>query len=142
MRVVDMQQLEAVAREFISLFNISAPPIPVEKILQSPLPGMWDEVDVSQMTARLDLSSPYSPQMSRARLLARNISGSPWGGQHGVGDLDEDDQAVRRFARMLVMPADMILQLNQTSRTPQLLSLHFEVPEAEASLRLQELGKQ
>lgn len=138
--MVDMQQLEAVAREFISLFDISAPPIPIEKILQSPLPDMWDEVDVSQMTARLDLSSPYSPQMSMARLLARNIIASEWGKQHGIANLDQDDTAIRQFARMLVMPADMILQLNQTSRTPQLLSLHFEVPEAEANLRLQELN--
>ncbi len=138
--MVDLQQLEAVAREFISLFNISAPPIPIEKILQSPLPDMWDEVDVSQMTARLDLSSPYSPQMSMARLLARNIIASEWGKQHGIANLDQDDTAIRQFARMLVMPADMILQLNQTSRTPQLLSLHFEVPEPEASLRLQELN--
>ena len=135
-----MQQLEAVAREFISLFDISAPPIPIEKILQSPLPDMWDEVDVSQMTARLDLSSPYSPQMSMARLLARNIIASEWGKQHGIANLDQDDTAIRQFARMLVMPADMILQLNQTSRTPQRLSLHFEVPEAKANLRLQELN--
>jgi hypothetical protein len=138
--VVNMQHLEAVAREFINLFSISAPPIPVEKMLQSPLPGMWDEVDVSQMTARLDLSSPYSPQMSMARLLARNIIASNWGIAHELGGLDEDETIVRAFARMLVMPADMIMQLNEASRTPQLLSLHFEVPEAEAKQRLQELN--
>ncbi|MBK8028876.1 MAG: hypothetical protein IPK17_05050 [Chloroflexi bacterium] len=46
-----------------SLFNISAPPVPVRKILQSPLPGMWDEVDVSQDDSALgSVSSPYSPQ--------------------------------------------------------------------------------
>jgi len=134
-----MQQLEAVAREFISLFSITAPPVPIEKMLQSPKPGMWDEVDVSKMTARLDLSSPYSAQMSMARLLARNIITCEWGKQHELADLDQDDEMVRSFARMLVMPADMITQLNRTSRTPQLLSLHFEVPEADAKLRLQEI---
>lgn len=139
--MVNMQHLEAVAREFISLFNIIAPPIPVEKMLQSPLPGMWDEVDVSQMTARLDLSSPYSAQMSMARLLARNIMMSQWGITHELGGLDEDEDVVRAFARMLVMPADMIMQLNETSRTPQLLSLHFEVPEAEAKQRLDEVNE-
>lgn len=137
--MVQMQHLEAVAREFINLFNISAPPIPVEKMLQSPLPGMWDEVDVSQMTARLDLSSPYSAQMSMARLLARNIMTSDWGIAHELGGLEVHDQVVRAFARMLAMPAEMIMQLSETSRTPQLLSLHFEVPEVEAKQRLQEL---
>lgn len=125
---------------FINLYEISAPPVPVERMLQTPLPRMWDEVDVSQMTARLDLSSPYSAQMSMARLLARNLASCAWGFEHGLKGIDLDEDLIRRFARMLIMPADMILQLNETSRTPALLSLHFEVPEAEAKQRLEELN--
>jgi len=134
-----MEDLESVAAEFINLYDISAPPIPVEKMLQSPQPTMWEEVNIAELTARLDLSSPYSAQMSMARLLARNIFESQWGGERGLHGLETDDPTVRRFARMLVMPAHMIRQLNKTARTPLLLSLHFEVPEAEAYLRLQEI---
>ena len=38
--------------------------------------------------------------------------------------------------------ADLVMELNAGSRTPQLISLHFEVPEDDARLRLLELGVQ
>jgi hypothetical protein len=40
---------------------------------------------------------------------------------------------------MLVMPAPMVTELNNVMRNPSTMSMHFEVPEEEARLRLLEL---
>ena len=139
--MVSLAHLEAVVSEFMQLHDISAPPIPVERILQSPRQGMWDEVDVSKLSSTFIKVTPqYSPRMSMARLLARNIVSSQWGKERGLDALIHDESMIYTFARMLVMPSDLIMQLNKTARTPHLLSLHFEVPEEDASKRLEELG--
>ncbi|MEP7294339.1 MAG: hypothetical protein ABI835_21295 [Chloroflexota bacterium] len=137
----DMEQLEAVGRELMQLYSVAAPPIPIERMLQHPHPDMWDEVDMNDFSATfLNVSTPYSPRMSLARFLARQIAKSPWGRKRGLEGIDDDESLIHSLARVLIMPADLVMEINETSRTPQLISLHFEVPEDDARLRLSELG--
>ncbi len=137
-----MDTFEAVVKDLIELYSITAPPIPIERMLQHPHPDMWDEVDVTQLSGTfLNTTIPYSPRMSLARFLAREIAASSWGHQHGLDGTGGDDQAIHRFARVIAMPAEMVMEINPESRTPQLISLHFEVPEDDARLRLEDLKR-
>lgn len=141
--MTDMKDLESVGRELIHLYSVSAPPIPIERMLQHPHPDMWDDVDMNDFSSTfLKVSTPYSPRMSLARFLARQIAKSPWGQQRGLDGMDEDEQVIHSLARVITMPRDLVMEINAESRTPQLISLHFEVPEDDARLRLEELRVQ
>jgi hypothetical protein len=135
--VIDYTHLENIAKELITVFEIAAPPIPIESILQHPKEDMWEELDISQISATFfKITEHYSPRMSMARLLARHVVTCKWGQQRDLKDLRRDEDKLYAFARMLVMPANMILELQDASRTPEAISAHFEVPEEDARLRL------
>ncbi len=139
--MADIQKLEQVVRELIELYGVSAPPIPIERMLQHPHPDMWIDVDMDDFSSSfLNVKTPFSPRISLARFLARQIAKSDWGAKRGLKEMDGDDDAIYRFARIIVMPVDLVMELNAVSRTPQLVSLHFEVPEEDARLRLQDLA--
>ena len=138
-----LQHLEAVAADVMQAFEVKAPPVPVESMLQRPREGMWEEVDVSQLSGSfLTVKDYYSPRMSLARLLARHIIWSAWGKAHELGDIGRDEEMIRTFARMLVMPASMVNPLSAAAKNPTAMSMHFEVPEDDARLRLKELANQ
>jgi hypothetical protein len=140
--VNDWTKLEQVASEVIRTFEITAPPVPIEKMLQHPKPDMWEDVDIKQLSVSfLKVTDYYSPRMSLARLLARQLINSPWGAKRGLNELAGDDASLHRFARMLIIPASMVLELNSSARTPAIMSVHFEVPTEDARLRLEELGE-
>ncbi len=139
--MADTQKLEQVVRELIELYGVTAPPIPIERMLQHPHPDMWTDVDMDDFSSTfLNVKTPFSPRISLARFLARQIAKTDWGAQRGLQELDGDDETIYRFARMIIMPVDLVMELNAGSRTPQLISLHFEVPEEDARLRLQDLA--
>ena len=139
--MADTQALEQVVRELIELYTVTAPPIPIERMLQHPHPDMWNEVDMTDFSSSfLNVTTPFSPRMSLARFLARQIAKSPWGQKRGLDGLDDDEDRLHRFARIIVMPIDLVMEINTESRTPQIISLHFEVPEDDARLRLQDLA--
>ncbi len=137
-------QLEDIANELINTFDIINPPVPIEIMLQRPKPDMWEEVDITELSVGfLKTGGHFSPRMSLARLLARHIVQSAWGQQRGLGNLLKDDkhqEQLRAFARMLIMPAPMVKALSVGARTPVTMSMHFEVPEEDAKMRLNELG--
>jgi hypothetical protein len=141
--VDELKQLDAIASELIKIYGIEKPPIPIEAILQNPKEGMWEEVNVSQLTGSfLSLKDRFSPRMSLARLLARHLLMSEWGEERHIVDLiNRDDERMRAFARMLVMPQELIQALSAGMRNPVAISLQFEVPEEEAEARLSELKK-
>ena len=135
-----MDHLENIVKELIELYSISAPPIPIERMLQQPHPDMWNEVDVSKLSSTfLNIKVRYSPRMSLARFLAREIAGSSWGRKRGLEGISDDDPVIHRLARVIAMPGEMVMEINPESRTPELISLHFEVPEDDAKLRLDDL---
>jgi len=139
--VAEMSKLELVVKELLKLHSISAPPIPIESMLQHPHPNMWNEVDFKDLSSTfLNISTPYSPRMSLARFLAKNIAKSEWGNERDLKSLLPDEQAVHRFARMITMPIDMVMEITPDARTAEIISLHFEVPEEDARQRLEELS--
>src|SRR5882672_6411385 len=105
--MADTQKLEQVVRELIELHGVTAPPIPIERMLQHPHPDMWIDVDMDDFSSTfLDVKTPFSPRISLARFLARQIAKSDWGVQRGLEELDGDDETIYRFARMIAMPVD------------------------------------
>jgi hypothetical protein len=135
------EELEKLAHEIVETFNIVMPPVPIAHMLKNPRPGMWDELDISQLSGTfLSIKEHFSPRMSMARMLVRHIALSPWGQTHGLAGLLEDDEALRAFARMLIMPRDMVVALSGSARNPTTMSMRFEVPEDDARQRLQELA--
>lgn len=137
-----LMRLEAAAAELAAAFNIQSPPIPIESILQNPKPDMWEEVDIAQLSGTfLSIKDHYSPRMSLARLLARHVVTSSWAQVRGIPNIVADEPLIRTFARMLIMPAGMVDALSAGARNPTAMSMHFEVPEEDARLRIQELAE-
>lgn len=141
--MVDFDQLEKVASELIQTFNIEDPPVPIEIMLQRPKPDMWEEVNIADLSVGfLKTGGHYSPRMSLARLLARHIIKSDWGEKRALPMImrqGKTDEVVNAFGRMLIMPNEMVKALSEGARTPLTVSMHFEVPEEDAALRLKEV---
>lgn len=136
----DQEKLESIATEVIRAFRISAPPIPIESMLRRPVNQMWEELDITQLSGGfLNIKDRYSPRMSLARLLARHIANSAWGRERGLASLLQSEELIQAFARMLIMPSEMVESLTVSMRNPSTMGLHFEVPEEDALIRLQEL---
>lgn len=136
----DNQQLETYASELIDTFEIKTPPVPVESMLHDPKEGMWEQVDVTQLSGTfLSFSSQYSPRMSLARMLVRHIMTSEWGKSRQLDTLIGDDDTLAAFARMIIMPQEMVKDLSSGGRNPTTMSLQFEVPEEDARMRLQDM---
>jgi hypothetical protein len=109
--------------------------------LQRPKTGMWQQVNLSELSAAfINVRERYSPRMSIARLLVRYICRSAWGTKYQLAQFQTDDAAIRTFARVLLMPGAMIAALSDELRNPISISNRFEVPEEDAQLRLIELG--
>lgn len=141
--MADRNQLENIATELIQIFEINTPPVPIEIMLQRPKPDMWKEVDITELSVGfLRGGGHYSPRMSLARLLARHVVHSEWGEHRGLKDVlkeGDGDETLRAFARMLIMPVEMVKALTPSARIPITMSMHFEVPEEDAKQRLDEL---
>ena len=138
--MAEVHPLEAIASELIDTFEIKAPPIPIESMLQHPKPDMWAEVDIAKLSGGfLNIKEPYSPRMSLARLLARHVASSEWGKARELNAMIKTEDQIAAFARMLIMPLPMVKALSTGARTAPTMSLHFEVPEEDARARLTEL---
>lgn len=137
----NLQKLEKITTELLAVFEISSPPVPIESMLQHPKPQMWETLDITQLSGTfLTIKERYSPRMSLARLLARHAAASVWGKEHGLYDvLQEEPQHLNAFARMLLMPAEMVQELRSGAFNPTTMSMVFEIPEEDARLRLQDL---
>ena len=138
----DKDALEALATELIAAFEITSPPVPVESMLNNPKEGigMWQSVDMSRLSGSfMSLKSLYSPRVSIARMLARHVMASEWGKTRNTETLLNGKEALQTFARMLLMPKDMVTGLTRSGRNPTTMSIQFEVPEDDARVRLQEI---
>jgi hypothetical protein len=139
--LADLPPLEVVASEVIETFEIKAPPVPIESMLQHPKPGMWEEVEIANLSIGfLSIKDAYSPRMSLTRLLARHIIHSQWGKARKAQIIINNEADIHAFARMLIMPLAMVRALSSSARNPTTMSFHFEVPEDDARLRLVELS--
>ncbi len=138
--MTDQNTLEQASIELMRVFDITTPPIPIENMLQRPKANMWEEVDIAHLSSSfLKVNDVYSPRMSLARMLARHVASSQWGQQHNLTAILQDPDQLYTFARMLIMPRNMVMELTTGARTPTAMSVHFEVPEEDARLRLIDL---
>lgn len=138
---MDSERLEDIAQELCDSFEVYAPPVPIELMLRSPKADMWEEVDVSQLSGSfMSIKERHSPRMSLARLLVRHIVSSDWGNQHDLTDIANDTELTNSFARMILMPREMVNGLTSSMRNPKTMSTHFEVPESDAEERLLEMA--
>jgi hypothetical protein len=109
-------------------------------MLQHPKPDMWAELDIAKLSGGfLNIKEPYSPRMSLARLLARHVASSEWGKARELNTMVKNEEQIAALARMLVMPMQMVKALSSGARTAPTMSMHFEVPEDDARIRLMEL---
>ncbi|MDQ7025981.1 MAG: hypothetical protein Q9P44_10530 [Anaerolineae bacterium] len=137
---MEQKELETIATEICDTYDIFAPPVPVEIMLQKPRDNMWEELDPSQLSGSfMSIRDRYSPRMSLARMLVRHIAASDWGQERNLHTILGDTQLLNMFARMLLMPKDMVLGLTSSARNPKTMSIHFEVPQDDARERLLEL---
>ncbi|KXK19564.1 MAG: hypothetical protein UZ15_CFX003001970 [Chloroflexi bacterium OLB15] len=138
---MDFVLLEKITAELIELYKVDMPPVPIEFMLQYPLPGMWDEIDVSLVSGSfMILDNPYRPRMSLARLLAKEIATCNWGIERGLLPFQNDKQILGSLARALTMPLQMVQALSLAARIPEMMSDYFEVPAKDAKRRLEEIG--
>lgn len=136
-----LETFEAAVSDLMTAFDVVRPPVPVELMLQRPRPGMWNEVNLSELSMSfINVMQRHSPRMSVARLLARHVCRSVWGEQHGLHQFADSEDDVRALARAIVMPRAMIAELPPAVCNPLDISSQFEVPEEDARLRLNELG--
>ncbi|MFZ4813577.1 MAG: hypothetical protein ACOYL5_03500 [Phototrophicaceae bacterium] len=134
-------EMEYLVEDLLTVFDVQTPPIPVESMLQRPREGMWEEMDITQISGNfISVKDIYSPRMSLSRLLARHVASSRWGYARGLYELLSDVEAIHTFGRMLVMPRQMVMSLAAGARTPTAMSVHFEVPEDDARQRLQDIA--
>jgi 16S rRNA (guanine(966)-N(2))-methyltransferase RsmD len=140
---MELERLERIASELVAAFGIVEPPVPVEEMLQDPKPGMWQNVvNMLNLTQSfLTSQGPLGARMSLARLLARELAHSPWGQAHDLDTLLGGAQESRLypFARMIVMPLEMVDSVPAESRNPVTFALRFYVPEEDARDRLADL---
>jgi hypothetical protein len=125
----------------LQVYQLEAPPVPVEIMLQRPHNDLWEAADPSELSQATSAQfSRYGLRMSVARLLSRTIANSQWGQDQGLAVLSDEREPIRAFARALLMPRVMIEQIAPGVRTPTLIAMRFQVPEEDAKLRLLDLG--
>jgi len=134
--------VDPVVEEIMTAFDIEAPPISVELMLQHPRHNLWPEVDITEMSATfLSLSDRYAPRMSLVRLLARHVARSPWGQSRNLNPILQDADTINVFARALIMPRRFLEALAEDIRANSMaVSLRFEVPQADVQARFHDLG--
>ncbi|MBC8099451.1 MAG: hypothetical protein H7Y11_08405 [Armatimonadetes bacterium] len=141
LQVEALQILEVAASDLMREFEVKVPPIPVESILQKPQAGMWEEININQLTGSfLSIKDQYSPRMSMARLLAKHVINCPWGKARDLSALVKSEDDLRTFARMLIMPREMVMTMTTGARNPVVMSMNFEVPEEDAQKRLMQIA--
>lgn len=136
-----LAQLDDIASELVAKFGVVTAPVPVETMVQNPVDGLWEVVDLTRLSGTfMTMKHRYSPRMSMARMLARHVVGSDWGAERNLpGLINHDEERMQEFARMLIMPLEIIKHMDPAGRNPTTMSLQFEVPEEDARLRLQYL---
>jgi len=138
----EFRLLETVVEELITEYHILEAPIRVEQILQYPLDGMGASLQVSKMsTGFIQINKPFAPRMALARWLARQLIKSDWGIARQLDQVLTGEIRIKVFARILLMPRQMIMALQKESRTVVTLVNYFQVPPEEAKQRLEEIAR-
>ncbi|MCU0476828.1 MAG: hypothetical protein MUC99_12095 [Anaerolineae bacterium] len=138
-----LSRLEQIADEFTAAFGFTAPPIQIDETLNRPHPGMWEKVDLSQLTLSFSVRGDrYAPRVSFSKLVVRQLIPTPWGVERGLPELiGQDANLLLAFARMLLVPRALLNGLPKSRWNPVEVAGDFHVPEDDAEARLELLSR-
>lgn len=142
--MIDLNALEQAADAFIAAFKITEPPVPVDELLNRPQPGMWERVDLSQLTMSFAIRGDrFAPRVSFAKLVVRQLVQTEWGAQHKLPELiGTNAEAVLAFARMILIPRAILDTIPKARWSPIEVASDFHVPEDDAEARLEMIRSQ
>ena len=134
-------RINRLAATLLERYQITAPPVPIERMLRQPLGDLW-EAHPSQISFILGHGIyRYAPRLAEARLLYRMLSDSAEAREAGLdAPWPVPRRAIKYFARCLLMPEGWIRALPQPDRTPDVASEIFQVTSYDVIIRLAELG--
>jgi hypothetical protein len=134
-------RIHRLADALLERYNVSGPPVPVERMLTDPLLDLW-KTDPTQMSAIMGHGMfRYAPRLAQARLLYRTISESDAARSQGLdAPWPVTRREVKYFSRYLLMPAAWVRRLPETDQTPERIGEIFQVPTFDAIVRVGELG--
>src|SRR5512136_1888234 len=130
-------RINRLANALLERYQITAPPVPIERMMRQPLDGLW-ESHPSQISFILGHGIyRYAPRLAEARLLYRMLSDSAVTREAGLDTpWPVSRREIKYFARCLLMPEDWIRNLPETDRTPDVASEIFQVTSYDVIIRL------
>jgi hypothetical protein len=130
------------AERLLETYDIHHPPIPIERMLNEPPPGL-QEVDPTHMSFVMEHGlHRHAPRAAMARLMCRMIIKNPKV-QRALGvELEHTISYadMKFFSRVLLMPAPWVERFSQQDLSVEEISTEFQVPPYDVVTRLAELG--
>jgi hypothetical protein len=139
--IVRRARLEHLAMELLRLGNALRLPVPVERLYEYPPLRLW-RIDPRQTSEFVMISEDYlQNRLNITRAVARLVGESQWEARiRMIGDAPFSSNEVEVFTMALLMPTALLAGISEKQRTPAFVSTIFQVPIAEATMRLGELG--
>ncbi len=133
--------LARLAEALLRYYDVHAPPVPIERMLQKPPTGI--SIDFNQISFIMEHGLyRYEPRMAMARLLYREIAHSLTA-QEALGVRAPQfvsPAEVKFFARCLLMPPGWLKVLAEQGLSLEQISGQLQVPSDAVIIRLTELG--
>lgn len=129
------------AEALLRYYDVVHPPVPVERMLQEPPPGLA-KIDPGQISYIMEHGLyHHEPRLAMARLLYREIAGSAMAMKTlGVNALLPTSYAdVKFFARCLLMPANWVRSLSGQRLSIEQIGEYLQVPPDAVITRMAEL---
>jgi len=139
--IVRRARLEHLAMELLRISNALRLPVPVEEIYQKPPYDLW-HIDPHMPAPYLTFSNdPLQNRLETGRAIARLIGECQWATRlRLLGDSPLSAGEVEVFALAVLMPTALLAGLNERQRNPSSVSMLFQLPLIETTVRLAELG--
>ncbi len=134
-------RIEKLANALLDRYKVTAPPVPIDRMLKDPLLDLWD-VDPTQLSSSFGHGIfRHAPRLASARLLYRAISESAEARKTGLdAPWPASRREVKYFARCVLMPEAWIRGVPDKDRIIDTIAEKFQVPPFDVIVRLGELG--
>jgi hypothetical protein len=133
--------LTTLAEILLRHYNVTQPPVPIERMLNEPPPGLG-KLDPDRISLVMEHGLyNYAPRLAMARLLCREIARSSAAQALlgvDVSSLTYDD--IKFFARCLLMPQQWMQSLSEQRLSVEHISHYLQAPSDAVVTRLGELG--
>jgi hypothetical protein len=132
--------LATLAEKLCEHSGVTEPPVPIEQMLEEPPPGL-DKLDLDQISSVMEHGLySHAPRLAMARLLCREIARSKTArALLGVDVPIKSYEAIKYFARCLLMPSHWIRQLSEQGLSIEQISTYLQAPSYAVVTRLAEL---